>query len=200
MLKTLEICVFGLQGSQQKRSRTIFRRCECPPGTLQCGDPTPRGRLRAPKKVPGSSQGPPRSTLENFIMAPFFLEILDFQFLHVFPRYFNNFAIGFFVCKCALVSFYTYFLRILTILQISFIFQTPPRPPQGPPQDPLGPGQTEWAHTAGSDSSSTNDVCKVEWVHTAGSNSSNTKNVCNVESAHTAGSDSSNTKNACKVE
>ena len=107
-------------------------------------------------------------------MAPFFLEILDFQFLHVFPRYFNNFAIGFFVCKCALVSFYTYFLRILTILQISFIFQTPPRPPrgppqdlQGPPQDPLGPGQTEWAHTAGSEPLNTNNVCKVEWVHTA---------------------------------
>ena len=72
-------------------------------------------------------------------MAPFFLEILDFQFLHVFPRYFNNFAIGLFVCKCALVSFYTYFLRILTILQISFIFQTPPRPPPDPPRDPLGP-------------------------------------------------------------
>ena len=65
-------------------------------------------------------------------MAPFFLEILDFQFLHVFPRYFNNFAIGLFVCKCALVSFYTYFLRILTILQISFIFQPPPDPPRDP--------------------------------------------------------------------
>ena len=82
-------------------------------------------------------------------MAPFFVEILDFQFVHVFPRYFNNFAIGFFVCKCALVSFYTYFQCILTILQISFIFQTPPRPPrgppqdlQGPPQDPLGPPRT----------------------------------------------------------
>ena len=59
--------------------------------------------------------------------------------MDVFLHYFNNFAIGFFVCKCALVSFYTYFHRILTILQISFIFQTPPRPPQGHPQDPLGP-------------------------------------------------------------
>ena len=79
-------------------------------------------------------------------MAHFFLEILGFQFLHVFPSYFNIFAICFFVCKCALVSFYTYFQRILTILQISFIFQTPPRPPRGPPQDlpgtPPGPSRT----------------------------------------------------------
>ena len=52
-------------------------------------------------------------------MAPFFLEILDFQFLHVFPRYFNNnnCAIGFLVCKCALVSFYTYFQRIFAFLR-----------------------------------------------------------------------------------
>ena len=58
-------------------------------------------------------------------MAPFFLEILDFQFLHVFRRYFNNFAIGLFVCKCALVSFYTYFLRILTIRRRSRVCQNP---------------------------------------------------------------------------
>ena len=75
-------------------------------------------------------------SVKNFIMAPFCVEILDFQFLHIFPRYFNNCAIGFFVCKCALVSFYTYFPRILTILQISLIFQNPPQTPQGPPRDP----------------------------------------------------------------
>ncbi len=61
---------------------------------------------------------------------------------------------GFFVCKFALVRFYKYFLGILTILQVSFIFQTPPdppRPPQAPPQDPLGPspGLPEPSITAG---------------------------------------------------
>ena len=45
----------------KKRSRTIFRRSECPPGTLQSGDPNPQGRLRAPKQLPRSAQGPPRS-------------------------------------------------------------------------------------------------------------------------------------------
>ena len=60
-VKTLvNMCVWP-PGISKKHSRTIIRCSEYPPGTLQCGDPTPRGRLQAPKKVPGSSQGPPRS-------------------------------------------------------------------------------------------------------------------------------------------
>ena len=60
-VKTLvNMCIWP-PGISKKHSRTIFRGSEYPPGTLQCGDPTPRGRLRAPKKVPGGSQGPPRS-------------------------------------------------------------------------------------------------------------------------------------------
>ena len=77
--------------------------------------------------------------LENVILAHLFLEILNFPFLYIFLFYFNEFVIDVFVCKFALVSFYTYFQRILAILQNSFIFQTPP---QGPSRTPLGPPRT----------------------------------------------------------
>ena len=103
------------------------------------------GPQKGPRELPGTPQeplrappGPPRAPLKLISWHHFLFEILDVQFLHAFPHYFNKFAIGLFVCKCALVSFYIYVLRILTILQISFIFQTPPRPPRGPPQDPPG--------------------------------------------------------------
>ena len=65
-----------------------------------------------------------------------------FSFYTYFRRFFHIFLLDLFVCKFALVSFYTYFHGILTILQISFVFQTPPQTPPAPPR----PSKTCW-HT-----------------------------------------------------
>ena len=59
-------------------------------------------------RSPGTPGTPSRGSIqvEFFYPGIVFLEILDFQFLHVIPRYFNNFVIDLFVCKFALVSVY----------------------------------------------------------------------------------------------
>ena len=97
-----------------------------------------------------------------------------FHFYTYFHRFLNIFLLDLLVYKFALVSFYTYFPGILTILQISFIFQTPPRPPRGPPQDPLGPlwdpprtprKQKRVAHQAGTEPEFVNDVDGMRVAH-----------------------------------
>ena len=69
-----------------------------------------------------------------------------FHFYTYFQRVFNIVLLDLLVCKFALVSFYKYFPRILTILQISIIFQTPPQTLQAPfwttPGPPPEPGWT----------------------------------------------------------
>ena len=69
----------------------------------------------------------------------FFLEMFDFQFLPVFPNYFNNYRVDLLVCKFTFIDCDMYFLCISLILQMLFIFYTPrPRPPE-PSRGPLGP-------------------------------------------------------------
>ena len=151
MLKTLEICVFGTQESEKNGLGPFFDGPSTLPRAPRAATlrskvtfGRPKSLFGAPRDPPGTPKappGPPQTTSKNFNLPSSELKIDDFQILHVFPTFFNNFQLHKLLCKITLVSFYTYFPLILTNLRIAHVNQTPPGPPPGPPQDPSGPPQ-----------------------------------------------------------